>query len=122
MRKAVLFALGLALVLSACSKSSSATPFKACTPHGFTSPGEKLPDCTFEGFNGSPTLRLSELKGKPAVLNFWASWCTYCIKEMPSFQKVFSGLDGRVTFVGMDVLGLQGETKGAGRTFAKRTG
>jgi cytochrome c biogenesis protein CcmG/thiol:disulfide interchange protein DsbE len=121
MRNAALLALGLALSIPACT-SSSASPFKACTPHGFTTPGEKLPDCSFEGFNGSPDLRLTSLKGAPAVINFWASWCISCIKEMPSFQKVFAGLQGRVQFVGMNVLGLQGETKGAGSAFAKRTG
>lgn len=41
---------------------------------------------------------------------------------MPAFQNVFASLKGRVAFVGMNVLGLQGETMGAGRSFAKRTG
>jgi cytochrome c biogenesis protein CcmG/thiol:disulfide interchange protein DsbE len=122
MRRVALLAFGFALATSSCSSPSSANAFKPCTPHGFTTPGEKIPDCTFEGFNGSPTLRLTQLKGKPAVLNFWASWCINCIEEMPAFQRVFASLQGRVTFVGMDVLGLQGETKGAGRAFAKRTG
>jgi len=121
MRSVALLALGLALLGTACTGSSTSS-FKACTPHGFTTPGEKLPDCTFEGFNGSPNLSLVELKGKPAVLNFWASWCIDCIREMPAFQKVFASFGRRVAFVGMDVLDVQGETKGAGRAFAKRTG
>jgi cytochrome c biogenesis protein CcmG, thiol:disulfide interchange protein DsbE len=120
-------ALKLLVVLSllagvACSSTPAASRFPACTPHSLTSPGKKLPDCTFEGFNGSPTLRLAALRGKPTVLNFWASWCIQCIGEMPSFQKVYSSLGGRVAFVGMNVLELQGETMGAGRAFAKRTG
>ena len=81
-----------------------------------------MPDCTFEGFNGSADLRLTALKGKPVVMNFWASWCIDCIREMPAFQRVFAGFGGKVRFVGMDVLDIQGETKGAGRAFAKRTG
>ncbi|TMK81104.1 MAG: TlpA family protein disulfide reductase, partial [Actinobacteria bacterium] len=97
-------------------------PFPPCTPHSFTSAGKKLPDCTFQGFNGSPTLRLASLRGRPTVLNFWASWCINCISEMPAFQKVHAALGNRVAFVGINVLGLQGETKGAGRAFAKRTG
>ena len=115
------FVLPLALAV-ACSHTISANPFPACTPHSFTSPGKLLPDCTFQGFNGSPTLRLAALRGIPTVLNFWASWCINCINEMPGFQKVHDSLGPKVTFVGMNVLGLQGETMGAGRTFAKKTG
>jgi len=33
-------------------------------------------------------IRLSDLKGKVAVLNFWATWCGPCVAEMPHFQKV----------------------------------
>jgi cytochrome c biogenesis protein CcmG/thiol:disulfide interchange protein DsbE len=106
----------------ACTGTPAATTFPACTPHSFTSPGKPLPDCSFEGFNGTGVLQLSQLRGKPTVINFWASWCINCIDEMPTFQRVFSSLGGRVTFVGMDVLNLQGETKGAGAAFARRTG
>jgi peroxiredoxin len=41
---------------------------------------------------------------------------------MPGFQRVYASLSGRVAFVGMNVTGLLGETQGAGRAFAKRTG
>lgn len=33
------------------------------------------------------TIKLSDLKGEFVVLNFWATWCVPCIKEMPEFQK-----------------------------------
>ncbi|HEV2686729.1 MAG TPA: TlpA disulfide reductase family protein [Actinomycetota bacterium] len=117
-----LIAIPLLLLSISCAQSTGASPFPACTPHSLTSPGKPLPDCTFEGFNGSPTLKLSSLRGKPSVLNFWASWCIQCIGEMPSFQRVYASLGGKVSFVGMNVLDLQGETMGAGRSFAKRTG
>ncbi|MBR5536149.1 MAG: TlpA family protein disulfide reductase [Clostridia bacterium] len=32
-------------------------------------------------------VRLSDFKGKPVVLNFWATWCGYCKEEMPDFDK-----------------------------------
>ena len=115
--------LALTLVAATtCTSSPTANPFPPCTPHSFTSPGKHLPDCSFEGFNGTRVLRLSDLRGRPTVINFWASWCINCIDEMPAFQRVFSSLEGKVVFVGMDVLNLQGETKGAGAAFATRTG
>ena len=60
--------------------------------------------------------------GRPIVLNFWASWCTFCIKEMPDFQRVHDDVGDRVPFLGLDLLGVQGETRGAATTLAARTG
>lgn len=40
---------------------------------------------------GSPdgeTFRLSDLRGKPVVVNFWATWCTSCLTEMPELAEV----------------------------------
>lgn len=34
-------------------------------------------------------VQLSDYKGKPVVLNFWATWCYYCKVEMPDFDKAF---------------------------------
>lgn len=83
--------------------------------------GDELPDCSFRLFGGGQ-LRLASIKGRPAVINFWASWCVYCIEEMPAFQRVWASLEGKVAFVGADLLGIEGETESAARTFAKRTG
>ena len=35
-----------------------------------------------------PAIKLADLKGKFVVLNFWATWCVSCIREMPEFQKI----------------------------------
>lgn len=79
--------------------------------------GEKLPDCSFRAFDGS-VLELTSLRGKPAVLNFWASWCTSCIKEMPDFQEVATDLTGKIVIVGFDLLGVDGEAEATARSFA----
>ncbi|MEX2556932.1 MAG: TlpA disulfide reductase family protein [Actinomycetota bacterium] len=84
--------------------------------------GEALPArCAFEGVGGG-VFRLSDLAGKPSVINFWASWCTFCIEEMPAFQKVYASFGGRVEFVGADLLGVDGETRAAAEKFARSTG
>jgi cytochrome c biogenesis protein CcmG/thiol:disulfide interchange protein DsbE len=45
---------------------------------------------------------LASFRGKPVVLNFWASWCVPCRKEMPVFQAVAEQVEGRVAFVGVN--------------------
>ena len=47
---------------------------------------------------------LTEFRGKPVVVNFFASWCTACVFELPGFAKVSEELKGDVTFVGVNAL------------------
>ena len=42
----------------------------------------------FDQPNGE-VLRLSQFQGKPLVLNFWATWCTPCVEEMPLLEAFF---------------------------------
>ncbi|MDP9418625.1 MAG: TlpA family protein disulfide reductase [Actinomycetota bacterium] len=49
-----------------------------------------------------PVVSLASFRGKPVVLNFWASWCVPCRKEMPAFQAVAEQVSDRVAFVGVN--------------------
>jgi thiol-disulfide isomerase/thioredoxin len=49
--------------------------------------GERLPDATLRGLNGPPK-RLSEFRGKPLIINVWASWCGPCRAEMASLERL----------------------------------
>ncbi|WZL72573.1 TlpA disulfide reductase family protein [Clostridiaceae bacterium 35-E11] len=51
--------------------------------------GEPAPDFTLENMQGEQ-VTLSELKGKNVLINFWATWCPYCIEEMPDLQKLYN--------------------------------
>ena len=46
------------------------------------------PDFERPDVNGNP-IRLSDLRGAPVVVNFWATWCGPCIVEMPILQSIF---------------------------------
>ncbi|MGH2829438.1 MAG: TlpA family protein disulfide reductase [Actinomycetota bacterium] len=91
---------------------------------GLLSVGERVPDrCTVEAFRGGRLFAIGEFRGtKPMVLNFWASWCVFCIKEMPDFQRVYEQAGDRVVFLGLDLLGVQAETRGAAERLAVKTG
>lgn len=51
--------------------------------------GEKVtvPDFVLEDINGNE-VRLSDYRGKKVILNFWAVWCPFCVKEMPDLDEV----------------------------------
>lgn len=56
------------------------------------------------------TVKLSDLAGKPVVLNFWASWCPPCKGEMPEFDMVYQELGDEVQFMMVDLTDGQRET------------
>ena len=50
--------------------------------------GNKAPDIELANLEGD-TVRLSDLNGEPVLINFWATWCTPCVAEMPTIQKYY---------------------------------
>ncbi len=60
----------------------------------------------------------TQFRSEPLVLNFFASWCPFCIHEMPAFQKVYASLRGGVAFLGVS----QRDQPGASLDLMRRTG
>jgi thiol-disulfide isomerase/thioredoxin len=71
-----------------------------------------------QGFGVPATVDLASYRGHPIVINYWASWCTYCIVEMPGFQKAYERVGSTVAFVGVDVL----DQLDAAKRFRTQTG
>ncbi len=81
----------------------------------------KAPDFTMTDADGN-TVRLSDLTGKPIVLNFWASWCPPCKREMPEFDKVYGEVKDEVQFVMVDLTDGQRETAEKGAQYVAEQG
>jgi peroxiredoxin len=68
--------------------------------------GALAPDFSLTSLAGE-TVRLSDFRGKPVVLNFWATWCAPCRREMPALEQIWQqGGAGDVVVIGVD----QGES------------
>jgi len=65
---------------------------------------------------------LSDFKGTPIVLNFWASWCSPCKSELPDFNEVFSEQKGEVQFMMVDLTDGQQETQADGQGYVESQG
>ena len=64
--------------------------------------GEPAPKIGFDAFDGT-TRSISDYRGRPLVVNFFASWCAPCITEMPGFERVHQKLGDQVAILGLDV-------------------
>jgi cytochrome c biogenesis protein CcmG, thiol:disulfide interchange protein DsbE len=59
--------------------------------------GDAAPD--FSLTDSQHTVVLSQLRGKPVLLNFWATWCPPCVEEMPSLVQLHKQLGDKVTIL-----------------------
>ncbi len=109
MRRAVVPAVAVALVagliaFEVLSSSSNGSP----------KPAPPLPSAVLQ----APRETLASLRGKPALINFWASWCDPCRKEAPELERFNRSLHGAGRLVGVDYT----DQPGAARDFIHHYG
>ncbi len=63
--------------------------------------GEPIPDFTLSTLDGQ-VVSSSNLLGNPVVLNFWATWCGPCVKEIPTLKTLAKDSDAQVVTIAID--------------------
>jgi peroxiredoxin len=64
--------------------------------------GSKAPDFELKTLTGE-TVKLSSLKGKKIMLNFWATWCPPCKAEMPDLEKLYKQKDEDLVILAVNI-------------------
>jgi peroxiredoxin len=62
----------------------------------------QAPDLALPDLSGK-TVNLAALRGKPVLLNFWATWCAPCREEMPALESLFRRSGGKFAVVGVSI-------------------
>ena len=65
-------------------------------------------------------VRLSDFAGQPVVVNFWATWCGYCVSELDEFERAWETYGDRVAFLMVDLTDGSYETVKTARAFLQQ--
>jgi len=68
-----------------------------------TRAGRDAPDFNLPNLqDGKGSINLASYKGTPVLVNFWATWCTPCVQEMPLLEAAHKKWGSKVQFIGID--------------------
>jgi peroxiredoxin len=102
----VLALVALVLTVAACSgvgASNSANPDAASLQVG-SKVGMLAPDFALPDVRTGEIVRLSDYRGRPVLINFWATWCAPCRLEMPEFEAAYQAYrDEGFTVIAIDI-------------------
>jgi cytochrome c biogenesis protein CcmG, thiol:disulfide interchange protein DsbE len=109
-----IFIACLSLSRTSCSKKETAKKSDVATEKS------PAPDVSVVSLSNGSTLKLSDLKGKVVLLNFWATWCPPCREEIPSMMKLNGLMTGKP--FQMVAVSIDEGGKPALESFFKKTG
>lgn len=110
MKKTLFGILALIILSFSCMKAEMEAPPK---PEPFAAP-----EFTLQDLKGK-TVSLSDYKGNPLMINFWATWCLPCKREMPELEKLYKERKGEG--LGLLMINMK-ESKGVVEEYIKEGG
>lgn len=108
MRLVLFPVLALAVAIGGCHRQAPPAPQATVEPTAQAAPapppaqastankGKAMPATPFEGPDGKPA-KLADFKGKPVLVNFWATWCVPCVRELPTLDTLAQARAGKLT-------------------------
>ena len=102
--KKILFAALAVLLMAGCNmneKKQTAAGDKDNDTTLVMGQGEEAPDFTLKTPDDS-TLTLSSLRGQYVVLDFWGTWCKWCIKGIPDMKEYYTKYGDKLEILGVD--------------------
>lgn len=125
----ILFIAGAYLLYDKLSSSYDAVKETTNSAGGSRQQNEKdensgrpeAPDFTVTDYAGR-AVKLSDMRGKPTVINFWASWCHFCKTEMPDFEKIYRQYGDKINFMMINATDGRGETVDTAKSFIESGG
>ena len=125
MKKTLTALLLAVLLLTGCSAAPGETQPRPETTQpstGATEPARQAaPNFTMYTVKGTP-VELADFRGKPTVLNFWASWCGPCKMEMPDLEAAYQAYGDEINFLIVNLTDGTGETVESARSYIESQG
>ena len=78
-------------------------------------------DFTVTDYEGN-SVNLSDFEGKPVIVNFWATWCGYCTKEMPDFETKYQEYGEEIHFLMVNVTDGSRDTVESAKKYIEEAG
>ncbi len=110
-------------------EKAEVTPAAEQTPQAETDPAEnnnadENPDAIdFTVYDAAGNeVKLSDFYGKPIIINFWTTWCPYCIEEMPYFEEAWKKYGEEINFLMVDCVDGDRETQEMGESYIEKNG
>lgn len=113
---AVFAAILLLAAAASCGRTESSnavileqdfSPTSTISPSSAAPQDYGLSDIAYSYFSASSASdtpgSLADFAGRPLVVNFWASWCPPCVREMPEIETVYQSLQSQIAFLGINV-------------------
>lgn len=120
MKKNVLITLIILAIITAgivflANRSNPSTP--PSTPSAEGPSASQVLNLTFTDYDGQ-NVRLTDFQGKPLVINSWAAWCPFCVKELKDFAALQKEFKDEITIIAID----RAETKDTAEQYTDQLG